>query len=366
MIGLVYRDSLPQGTADEFDQLVQGLTGMLYREHDPDGTHTDITADSLLLNPPSLTNGVAGTIIFQDRLGNKTVVGRSDTAGSTITLYASGAGASTDTNGQTVLFRWIDDQGIVYDMVRIGHIAWGTGEGFGIEMLPRVDGLPNVFHDWAMVSGTSDALPGARMLLVDKTLNLSPVSLRYRNSGTTFEFMKTTGTSGPSIEPVNLGSGFDSAQAGYWDNLYVKSITLGNTAGPTGGTIGTWIDVPFSAGNFTAGGAQTWTVASGDQAQYQYMLMGNTMMMNFIINTTTVGGTPDAALRLAIPGGFTVASGKAFTNPGYALDNGVVDPLRITALSGTAYLTLLRQSGLNWSASTDNTYVQGQISFAIA
>lgn len=364
MIALVYRDSLPQGTAEEFDQLVQGLTGMLYEEHDPDGTHTDITADSLTLNKPDLTNGVAGTIIFQDRLGNKTVIGRGQTDGSTITLYSSGFGPSNDIPGQSVLFRWVDDQGISYDMVRIGHIDFGNGEGFGIELMPRVAGLPNDFHDWAILSGSTNASPGARLLFADRTLNQSPISLRYRNAGTTWEFMKTTGTSGPSIEPVNLGSDFDSSQAGYWDNLYVKSITLGNGAGPQGFGIGTWNDVPFSAGNFTASGAQTWTVGNADQETYAYMIVGNTMTIAFYLNSTSVGGTPDPELRIAIPGGFTSARNIATT--GYAADNGVVTTIRLIALASFAYLSINRLDGANWSASTNNTGIFGEITFSIA
>jgi hypothetical protein len=232
-------------------------------------------------------------------------------------------------------------------------------------MLPRVAGLPNTYHDWAMVSGVSNVSPGARMLFVDKTLNLSPVSLRVRASDTIFEFMKTTGTSGPSIEEVNLGSGLDSSQAGYWDNLYVKNITLGNGAGPSGNVIGAWADVAFSAGNFTAGGAQTWTLTSGDQTSFAYSVSGNSMTVGFLLDTTTVGGTPDVELRIAVPLGFTVA-GRSLETTGWGLDNGSVTGIRIRASVGNAYISVFNFAGSNWAASTNATSVHGEITFAIA
>lgn len=122
-----------------------------------------------------------------------------------------------------------------------------------------------------------------------------------------------------------------------------------------------WTDVTFSALNFTGGASQTWTVGASDQRGLSYRKIGKTMRVAFDIIETTVGGTPDASLQIAIPGGFTAA--KAMTKVCYALDNGtrVMATVSVTA-SGTL-LVLRRYDAANWSAATNATYVYGSIMF---
>lgn len=127
--------------------------------------------------------------------------------------------------------------------------------------------------------------------------------------------------------------------------------------------MGEWITVSFSAGNFTANGSMTWTVASGDQIVYAYTLVGKTMTLNVVLNTTTVGGTPNTSLRVAIPGGFT--SAKAMGGSYFYSDNGTPDCSQwaVTA-SGSVVSFFLKNSG-NWAASTDNTYIRADMSFEV-
>src|SRR5882672_6592367 len=65
-----------------------------------------------------------------------------------------------------------------------------------------------------------------------------------------------------------------------------------------------WIAPAFNAANFTAGGAQTWTLQAGDVASFAYTIFGKTMTVAFALQTTSVGGVPDPTLRITIPGGF--------------------------------------------------------------
>jgi hypothetical protein len=66
--------------------------------------------------------------------------------------------------------------------------------------------------------------------------------------------------------------------------------------------------VNFAAGNFTANGAMTWTVASARSGDLSaYSIVGKTLTIWFSI-TGTVGGTPNSQLLIAIPGGFTAAA----------------------------------------------------------
>ncbi len=122
-----------------------------------------------------------------------------------------------------------------------------------------------------------------------------------------------------------------------------------------------WTTPAFSAGNFIASGAGTWTVAAGDVVTYKYMLMGKTMFIAWSLNATTVAqnGADPTALQITIPASKTAAS--AFINPCYALDNNVrVSAYASVAASGTQ-IQIFRQDAAQWANATDTTYVFGQI-----
>jgi hypothetical protein len=129
--------------------------------------------------------------------------------------------------------------------------------------------------------------------------------------------------------------------------------------------LGEWTSVAFAAGNFTASGSMTWTVASGDQTTYAYTLIGKTMTLSFVIENSTVGGTGSTELRIAIPGGFTPA--KTMESAGTVKDDANTQTIRIRAASGASYLALIREDGNVFDdTSTDATDVRGQISFEIS
>lgn len=141
----------------------------------------------------------------------------------------------------------------------------------------------------------------------------------------------------------------------------------------TGGTVkerarsfamGEWTTPTFSAGNFTGNGSMTWTVAAGDVTTYAYTVVGKKMTVLFNIVTTTVGGTPNSSLQIAIPGSFTAAK-AVFSTFNYN-DNGAARAIGVAqvAASGTNIL-LQTMTGANWTAATDNTHVQGQITFEV-
>ncbi len=50
-----------------------------------------------------------------------------------------------------------------------------------------------------------------------------------------------------------------------------------------------WIDVPFSAGNFT-GFVGTWAVQSGDVTENRYKIIGKTMYWNMVLGGTSTAG----------------------------------------------------------------------------
>jgi hypothetical protein len=127
---------------------------------------------------------------------------------------------------------------------------------------------------------------------------------------------------------------------------------------------GAWITPTYSAGHFTASGSMTWTVESGDVVTYRFRLDGRTMMIQFGLQTTTVGGTPSNQLRIATPWGFVSTVNQY--NTVYVLDNNVRGVGQVVAAAGTTFLFVTTPSAGNWSASANQTYLYGQIAFEVA
>lgn len=125
-----------------------------------------------------------------------------------------------------------------------------------------------------------------------------------------------------------------------------------------------WTTPAFAAGNFTGNGSMTWTVAAGDVATFAYAIVGKMMTVAFSIITTTVGGTPDTLLQILIPGGKT--STKAmYSAIGQMLDNNVATTGRINVEAGDTKIYIQRTDLAAFTASTNLTYVRGQITFEI-
>jgi hypothetical protein len=127
---------------------------------------------------------------------------------------------------------------------------------------------------------------------------------------------------------------------------------------------GVWTTPAFDAGNFTGNGSMTWTVESGDVATYAYIINGKTMTVAFGISGTTVGGTPASTLQIAIPA--SKVSTKGMSNAlSLAIDNTTAREGRVTVSAGGTVISCTLTSQSEWSASTNNTAVFGQITFEI-
>lgn len=137
--------------------------------------------------------------------------------------------------------------------------------------------------------------------------------------------------------------------------------------------IGEWTSVAFNAANFTGSGSMTWTVDSGDQAQFAYTIVGHTMTLNVALNTTTVGGTLSNVLKIKIPDGFTAATTAAtgttavpcvmFDNSSSAMQ---VGQCRTGTTGDADKVQIILPSTGNFSASTNNTYVRVFVTFPIS
>ena len=130
---------------------------------------------------------------------------------------------------------------------------------------------------------------------------------------------------------------------------------------------GAWITPTYAAGNFTGNGAMTWTVQAGDVTTYAYLLRGRMLTVNFTLVTTTVGGTLNSQLLIALPGGYSAP--KDTRVPFLRSDNGVVGVGEIIANAVSGTLLALRKDAYAanaWAAATDTTAVQGSITVEVS
>jgi hypothetical protein len=131
---------------------------------------------------------------------------------------------------------------------------------------------------------------------------------------------------------------------------------------------GAWTALPYNASDYTASGSMTWTVDSTD-INIRYLVFGKTMILALRLAQTTVGGTVSNELRVAIPGGKTVKSGANIWSPFIVVDNthstGAMQNGLAVAASGSSYISLFKFGYTDWTLSTNNTDLAGQIIFEI-
>lgn len=172
-------------------------------------------------------------------------------------------------------------------------------------------------------------------------------------------------------------------------NRFTNYATSGVTPVFTGGSItyqhdgtnwqivghyqGAWMVVPYTAGDFTGSGSMTWTVDSGDLATFRYWLKGRTLIVDWAIDSASVGGTPSTVLLIKIPGGFIPQGGSGsgqFTSGMMYRDNGGAYKFAAAYISagGGANKINLYTEGFgtaNWTAATNNNGTYGQIAFEV-
>jgi hypothetical protein len=124
-----------------------------------------------------------------------------------------------------------------------------------------------------------------------------------------------------------------------------------------------WTTPAFDAGNFSGGGSMTWTVESGDVVTYAYTIVGKTMTLAFSLDTTTVGGTPSDELLITIPASKTAT--KTIYAAAFISDDGSRSIGVCRSVASRTTIGVLLASAGNFTASTDNTIIRGEITFQI-
>lgn len=159
-------------------------------------------------------------------------------------------------------------------------------------------------------------------------------------------------------------------------NKLTNLVTSGTTPVATGGWIayiydgtdwqlddqdqGAWLDIAYSAGNFTGSSTITWTVDAGDQGSLAYKVKGKEITIAGVISTTTVSGV-GTDLRIAMPNSLktnrTVVGICRVNDAGAGLVAGIVYVLA----SGGTTINFETMSGSNWNAATNTTALQFSI-----
>ncbi len=162
---------------------------------------------------------------------------------------------------------------------------------------------------------------------------------------------------------ANIGAGYHTQHN--TDDTH-GTITATGSISEYGRTtpLGDWIEVPFNAGNYTALGTMTWTVTAAQQLRLAYYLVGKTMVLNFYINSSTLGGAANTHLYLKIPDNYLAALGNAVGTT--MVNNGTDYAGRAISGAGSerAYIILRTANGGNWDTASSAS-VSGQIAFDI-
>lgn len=120
----------------------------------------------------------------------------------------------------------------------------------------------------------------------------------------------------------------------------------------------------WETGYYSSGFYLGWTVAAGDVAlnRYWYDATGKKCTWNFYITTATLAGTP-ASLQITHPLG--LVSAKSVGSPCWISDNGTAVAGLVQAVAGDFVITISRADAANFSVSTNNTTVIGQITYEV-
>lgn len=126
-----------------------------------------------------------------------------------------------------------------------------------------------------------------------------------------------------------------------------------------------WTAVAYNAGDFTAS-TGNWTVDSGDIGTFTYTRHGKTLTVAWAIAATDVSA--NSVLRITIPGGFT--AGSTISGVHRARDAGGARVIAACqAASGNTYIELFpsMDTTATWTiTAADNTATTGQLTFEIA
>jgi len=128
--------------------------------------------------------------------------------------------------------------------------------------------------------------------------------------------------------------------------------------------LGHWIDVPYSAANFTTN-VGTWTVEAADLATHAYCLIGKTLLVSVYINGSSVAGSP-TELRVAWP---PPGQGRSYQQQPFFFFDGSGSyqvGAAQTVPAGTT-VALLKDPGAagTWTTTTNGTHIRATLTISL-
>lgn len=267
----------------------------------------------------------------------------------------------------------------------------GTTGSAGKQGIPGLDGKDGDENIWSLVSPHKQTIE----ITLTTTGNIDDLNfgnadlIRMNNASLSTIRGLRAGTPGQKVTIVSIGAdqvnfahqNTNSAAENRLINYVTSGITplaagIGTATYQYDGTTarwrlvshnqGTFISIPFNAGDYTGSGSMTWTVDAGDVATYAYFLNGRVMSVAVFNTLTSVGGTPDYFLQILLPNGYTIAATAiipcqvieiALYSTGLMIAN--------IAVSTTQVLFVKDFVATPWAASTNQTAIRGSLSFSI-
>lgn len=181
----------------------------------------------------------------------------------------------------------------------------------------------------------------------------------FNDTSDALEFYNLTNSGGTPAFTVTDGAG---------NNVnFNNSISI--AGGSTLAQYVDWTSVAFSAGNFTSSNVGAWTVESGDQITYKYMILGKTMFLNIGLTNTSLSANSDS-LSVAIPASKTAAAetrGHLTYVDANVSSSTLVDAFWDIQSSGTT-IRFLRAgtSGTPWATNTNQLSIYVSAVFEIS
>jgi|SRR5215831_4136970 len=336
---------LPAGTAQELDSLVALLNAYLAKEHNPDGTHGAVQADSLIVN---------GDAEFQDGL-RAAKLELPDEDDKIATLYRTVAGnvlLDIETNTRSWTFGALTIRslyggalGTLRKVIAIGGLE-SSGPyiiGPGVRLMPEPD-VPHNVKSWD-VAVASPGSPNYAPAIAFGDVAGQKIPLLIRDdSATSGNYV--IGPDDAVVANVQLGRSPTNQR---FVTIYLRTGVYERNRTVA---MGEWTDVPFNAADFGGSGSLTWTVTAGNIITRRYALVGKTMVYSAYIQGSSVGGTPNNELHIAIPSPFTAAH-HAICGFVASQDIGAAIQGNYTQVTpGATYVILTRPGNVNWSVGS--------------
>jgi hypothetical protein len=302
-----------------------------------------------------ILQGVGSTTILTSTTGNTLAVSHQAVLQCEDFKISSTAGNGFNVYDQGMI---VESSGIEFGACAGTH-CYAVGPGSFIEIIDDYSITGAAAQHW--IADFGGAINVSNLTL---TITGTPAFTRFAWAYTGLIFCAGITFSGSAT-----GQRFRSENNGVIETQTLSYTYLpGNSAGAQAsggiynGTAQLMSDVAHSAGNFTAS-TGTWTVASGDQATFSYIVVGNLMTIVLRLNTTTLS---DATtwLYVAIPGGYEADGAQGGV---VALDpHGLATEAGQWYVDDTDTVIGLKRLAADMPAGADATYVTASIVLKVA